>query len=97
MIGRERRKSMAIGADERERIVAQAMADLAGRLGIDRDEIEVRTVEETDFRDTSLGVSRPNEMYAQVITPGVVVRLAAGDEVYEYHGSGNRVVLAPGE
>jgi hypothetical protein len=80
---------------DREAIVEQARVDLAKRLDLALDEIEVRSVEERSFRDASLGVPEPGQMYAQMITPGYVVRLRAQGKGYEYHGSGERVVRAP--
>jgi hypothetical protein len=54
----------------------------------------VQDVKEAEFPDASLGVPEPDRAYAQVITPGYVIRLMADSEVYEYHGAGERVVLA---
>jgi hypothetical protein len=34
-------------------------------------------------------------MYAQVITPGYTIVLEVGGETYEFHASGDRVVLVP--
>lgn len=82
---------------EAQPLVDKATADLAGRLDISTGEIEVLEVEETDFPDASLGVPEPGQMYAQVITPGYIIELAVGDTVYEYHASGDRVVLVPEE
>ena len=78
--------------NDRESIVGQARADLAAQLGLDTDEIEVLSVEECEFPDTSLGVPEPGQMYAQMLTPGYVVRLGAEGRSYVYRGSGERVV-----
>jgi len=51
----------------------------------------------TEFPDASLGVPEPGKMYAQVITPGYVIRLAVEGAVTKYHGTGDRVVLVPDE
>jgi hypothetical protein len=80
-----------------EHLVGLAKADLAERLGINPDEIEVQDVEKTEFPDASLGVPEPGKMYAQVITPGYIIKLAVDDAVYEYHTSDDRVVLVPEE
>jgi hypothetical protein len=80
---------------EAQPLVKSAKADLAERLGISSNDIEVESVEETQFRDASLGVPEPGKVYAQVITPGYIIRLAAEDAVYEYHASDKRVVLLP--
>jgi hypothetical protein len=81
-----------------ETLVDLARADLAQKLGEKAEGIALLSVEGTEFPDTSLGVPEPDRMYAQVITPGYVIRLGVGDgaraKVYTYHGSGDRVVLA---
>jgi hypothetical protein len=76
-------------------VVERAIADLRGRLDIRVEQVTVQEVVHTEFPDASLGVPKPDTVYAQVVTPGYVIRLAAEDKVYEYHGSGDRVVLAP--
>jgi hypothetical protein len=84
-------------SDESQILVNLARANLRERLCVSRDEITVESVAPVEFPDTSLGVPEPGRMYSQVITPGYVIRLAAAGEVYEYHGSGNRIVFAPDE
>jgi len=84
-------------SDESQILVNLARANLRERLCVSRDEITVQSVEPVEFADTSLGVPEPGRMYSQVITPGYVIRLAAAGEMYEYHGSGNRIVFAPDE
>jgi len=88
-------KATVEGSDEAQSLVSLAKADLAERLGVSPSDVEVQSVKETEFRDASLGVPEPGKMYAQVITPGYIIRLEAKDVVYEYHGSGERVVLSP--
>ena len=82
---------------EAQDVVAQALADLQERQGIRAQEIVVQEVTATDFSDASLGVPEPGKLYAQVLTPGYVIRLAVGDQVYIYHGNSERVVLAAQE
>ena len=38
-----------------------------------------------EWSDTSLGCPEPGMAYAEVITPGYLIRLAAGDQLFEYH------------
>jgi hypothetical protein len=76
-------------------LVELATADLQERLAVSSDEIALQSVKATDFPDASLGVPEPGKMYAQVITPGYVIRLVVNGAVYEYHGSGDRVVSVP--
>jgi hypothetical protein len=78
-------------------MVEQAKADLAQRLGITLDEIEVQSVESTEFPDASLGVPEEGQTYAQVITPGYIMTLLAEGETYRYHGAEGRVVFVPEE
>jgi hypothetical protein len=86
------------GADlESGPLVERAQADLAQRLGVDPTEIDVQSVEEVQFLDASLGVPESDTAYAQVITPGYVIKLAVGDRVYTYHASEERVVFVPEE
>ncbi|MBN1976539.1 MAG: hypothetical protein JW918_03980 [Anaerolineae bacterium] len=79
---------------EAERLTERAIADLADRLGIDAGQIVVESVTPTEFPDASLGVPEPGMSYAQVVTPGYVIRLKVGEQAYEYHAAGERVVLA---
>ncbi len=73
-------------------LVAQAVADLAGRLAIAADAIQVRSVEAVEWPDASLGCPQPGMMYAQVITPGYRIVLEAAGRAYEYHSSYAHVV-----
>ena len=89
---------------ESERLTAQAIADLAGRLGINADQIIVESVTPAEFPDASLGVPEPGMTYAQadrnpadVVTPGYAIRLMVDGQGYEYHAAGDRVVLASGD
>jgi hypothetical protein len=61
------------------------------------EEIEVQSVEETEFSDASLGVPEAGKMYAQVVTPGYVIRLSLDGETHTYHATGDRVVVASPE
>jgi hypothetical protein len=76
-------------------IVELAKADLAQRLDIDPDEITVQSVEPTEFPDASLGVPEPGTAYAQVVTPGYIIDLAAAGQTYRYHASDARIVAVP--
>lgn len=69
-----------------------AIADLAKRLDIGADQIEVVRIESVEWPDTSLGCPEPGQAYAQVMTPGYIVVLAAGDQEYEYHTGGDQIV-----
>ena len=79
---------------EAESLVDKAIEDLAARVGVDPGDIVVEGVAETEFPDASLGVPEPGTSYAQVITPGYIIRLRAGGKIYEYRAAENRVILA---
>jgi hypothetical protein len=68
-------------------VVAKAVADLAGRLGIGLGSIEVRGFEAVTWPDGSLGCPQEGMMYAQVLTEGSRIDLAVGDRVYAYHAA----------
>lgn len=82
---------------ESEHLVEMAKADLAQRLGLSADEIEVQSVEPTEFPDASLGVPEPGKSYAQVVTPGYIIELSADGETYRYHAGNGRIVAVPDE
>ena len=70
--------------------VADAVADLARRLGVDEAEISVVSAEEVTWRDGSMGCPRPGMLYPQMLTDGSRVVLEAQGQRYEYHAGGRR-------
>lgn len=64
-----------------------ARQDLAGRLGISIDEIEVLSAESVGWPDSSLGCPQPGMAYLQVLTDGYRIILEAGGTQYAYHGA----------
>jgi len=73
--------------DGSEAALEAAISDLAARLNVGRNAIQVVGVEKRMWSDASLGCPRPGMMYAQVITPGFLIRLSAQGRVYTYHAS----------
>lgn len=69
---------------------ALAVEDLADRLGVAVDDVEVTRVEEVTWRDASLGCPQPGMAYAQVLTNGTLVVLEVDGTTYEYHSGGSR-------
>jgi hypothetical protein len=65
--------------------VAVAIADLADRLGVDADAIEVTAAEEVTWSDGSLGCPMPGRIYTQALVNGTRIVLRTGGSVYEYH------------
>ena len=73
-----------------EDLVTRAKQDLAARLPFPIDRIEVLEATSVVWPDASLGCPRPDMRYKQVQVDGVLIRLQAGRQVYEYHGGGSR-------
>ena len=77
------------GLSESTKMLVQAVRlDLSQRLNVDAGEIEVVTIEEVTWRDSSLGCPRPNASYLQVLTPGFLIVLEAKGQQYFYHTRG---------
>ena len=66
-------------------LVERAKEDLVQTAGADSDEITLVSTEEVEWGDTSLGCPHPDEMYAQMITPGYFIVLESGGNTYDYH------------
>ena len=67
------------------RLIERAIADLVQATSAAADEIAVVSTEEVEWSDTSLGCPQPDEMYAQMITPGYLIVLEGDGNSYEYH------------
>src|SRR5690606_21173639 len=66
-------------------VAALAQQDLAERLGIPVDQVEVREVRQVTWPDASLGCPQPGQVYAQVTQEGLLIRLSANGSMYFYH------------
>lgn len=75
------------------RVIELARQDLAERLGIDLEQIEVRSAEAVTWPNTSLGCPKPGMMYAEVLVEGYLIELVVDGKSYEYHADQERVVL----
>jgi hypothetical protein len=73
-----------------EGFVDVAKADLAQRLAIAGEQIEVLEARSVVWPDGSLGCPQPGMRYTQVLVDGALIRLLAGGKVYEYHSGGSR-------
>lgn len=79
---------------EAEPAVMAARRDLASRVGVDVEDVQIMEFEAVQWPDSSLGCPEPGKMYLQVITPGYRVVLQAAGQTYEYHTNrGDRAVL----
>jgi hypothetical protein len=86
-------KPAAAPAGPEARMGELARAALAKELGLAESDIAVVTVEENEWRDSSLGCPKPGVNYLQVITPGYKITLEAQGKRYEYHSDTNRRVV----
>ena len=70
---------------EADTAVRAALQDVAARLQVQSNAVQVISVSATDWPDTSLGCPQPGMFYAQMIVQGYTITLAAGDQRVEYH------------
>jgi hypothetical protein len=64
-----------------------ALQDAASRTQRDASLLRVTLVEAVTWPDGALGCPQPGREYAQVLVSGYRIRIAAGTETLEYHGS----------
>lgn len=70
-------------------IVEEAKIDLAQRLGVDPEELEVVSAEATTWPDGSIGCPEPGMSYTQSLVEGSKVLLGHDGRVYDYHAGGD--------
>ncbi len=58
---------------------------LAKQLNVDPLTITLVDVQQVEWPDSCLGLAGPDEMCAQMITPGFLIHVKAGEKVYEFH------------
>ncbi len=73
-----------------DRQVALAVQDLAYRLSVPEDRITVLLVQPVTWPDAGLGCPSPGMRYPQVPEDGILIRLEAGGQIYDYHAGGLR-------
>ncbi len=62
-----------------------AASDLAARLGADISSVNVLEIAQMEWSDSSLGCPQPETLYAQVITPGYLIVMESGGQLFNYH------------
>jgi len=70
------------------RATAAAAEDLAARLGIQPDEVDLTSAELTQWPDACLGIAQPDTACAEVITTGFKITFEHAGTQYEYHTDG---------
>jgi hypothetical protein len=66
-------------------VVALVLQDASAQLGVPVDQLSVVSFESWEWPDTSLGCPKPDEFYAQVITPGYLIVVSGAGQQLEYH------------
>jgi hypothetical protein len=66
-------------------VVGLARQQLADSLSCDPQSVDVVSVEEMEWSDSSLGCPQPGMMYMQMITPGYRVTLEHNGQRYTFH------------
>lgn len=85
------------GQDATGQEIGEVVRQMAAQqLGVDAEAVAVVAVESVDWPDACLGVSQPDVMCAQVITPGYRVVIEVNGDQYEYHtdATGGQILLA---
>lgn len=70
--------------------VRLAQEDLAKRLSVPAEQIELIEVRDVVWPDKGLGCPQPGMAYTQVQVDGLLIRFRTGGRLYEYHSGGNR-------
>ena len=89
--------SMVKSSQKQSDMVQKLKQDLASKLGISDNEIDLVSVEEKRWSDASLGCPKTDMMYAQVITPGYKILLKAKQKNFDYRTDlkGNIMLCSP--
>jgi hypothetical protein len=81
--------------EDTESLIILAKFDLTIKTGIDIENVVTKSIKETLFDDASLGVPEAGVTYEAIVTPGYIIMLEAGGDLYEYRASGAKVVQVP--
>lgn len=68
-----------------QNLIRLAKENLAGKLNIDGDQIQLLEIGAVMWPDSSLGCPQMGNMYTQVVTPGFQIKLEAAGKAYVYH------------
>ena len=76
-----------------ENLVQMAKEDLARRVSISANQINLVEATEAEWSDSSLDCPQPGMSYLQVMTPGYRILLEANGTQYEYHSNRDAYVV----
>jgi len=74
-------------------LIEKAKEDLAQRLAISVNEIILLEATSVVWPDASLGCPQEGMEFAQVLTPGYLIRLESGNQEFEYHASKRTYII----
>ncbi len=74
-------------------LIQLSKQDATQRFGVSEQDLTVAEVTDTNFGDGSLGCPEPGKFYTQAIINGWVIKLKAGDKIYEYHTNKTNTVI----
>ncbi len=77
----------------KESAAERAKEDLADRLKIDKGDIDVVSTTDKEFPDMSLGAPAEDEVSAQMIASGWIIKLSAEGKAYEYRADKYQIRL----
>ena len=60
--------------------------DLAEKLNVSEDQIELVEASYVTWRDSSLGCPQPGNQYMQALVNGTQIKLRSAGKIYHYHG-----------
>ncbi len=72
-------------------LALDAKKDLAFKLGVNTDKINITSCQRHFFSDYTLGTSGPGEVYPQEETEGYIILLNFDNQQYRYHGNYNNL------
>ena len=85
-------KRPSTGAVAGLKLAEQARADLAKKLGVEKDAVTINFFRPAEWPDASLGCPAEGQVYTQQLTKGFTIELSSAGKNYEYHSDMNHVV-----
>jgi hypothetical protein len=76
-----------------QHLIEMAKADVAQRLSVSIQDVAVLESVSVTWSDASLGCPQEGMAYAQVLTPGYLIRLKSGEQEFEYHAGKSTTVI----
>ena len=84
---------VATVSPEASALVEEARAAIAREAGVPVARVAVVSVQMVEWPDLALGCPEPGMAYAQMVTPGYLIKLSAGGKTFEYHSDRESTVV----